>query len=92
MQTTYSAVVESGSCSMDQKRWEERVNCGHKHRTIEAASRCLDKHTKWYCNHGHRAGTPCRACLGYAQSQSTSALWYNGRIHDDIGQRVDYIA
>ena len=31
MKTTYSIVVESGSCSPDYKRWEEKANCGHAH-------------------------------------------------------------
>jgi hypothetical protein len=28
----YYAVVESGSCSPDYKRWEERETCGHAHK------------------------------------------------------------
>ena len=43
---TYSVVVESGSCSMDRVRWEETCHCGHAHRTIEAAERCLASLTK----------------------------------------------
>ena len=86
----YSVVVESGSCSPDYKRWEERVNCGHKHKTIEAAQKCQTKLTRRYCNHGRIAHTPCAACLGYAQAQSTSATWYNSTIHDQFEQRVEY--
>jgi hypothetical protein len=40
---TYSAVVESGSSSPDYQRWEEREHCGHAHKTIGAAVRCLRK-------------------------------------------------
>ncbi len=84
----YVAVVESGSCSMDRMRWEEKTTCGHKHKTQAAAEKCLASHQTSYCNHGHVAGSPCKQCLGYAQSHSTSALWYNGTIHDDQGRRV----
>ncbi len=44
MKTTYSAVVESGSCDPTRTRWEERKHCGHAHRTREAAQRCGAKH------------------------------------------------
>ncbi len=84
----YSAVVETGSCSPDYKRWEEKANCGHAHKTIESAQKCLDKKQTSYCNHGHVTGTPCSQCLGFAQRHSTSALWYNGRIHNQDGERV----
>ncbi len=38
---TYSAVAESGSWCED--RYEEKAHCGHNHRTIKAACKCLDK-------------------------------------------------
>lgn len=86
---TYSAVVESGSCSPDYERWEERQHCGHAHRTIEAAERCLDQHTRMYCDHGRIAGTPCRHCLGgRADSKTTSAEWYHGTIHNQDSERI----
>ncbi len=85
---TYKAVVESGSCSTDYKHWEERTNCGHNHKSVDLAQRCLDRKQRRYCNHGRRAGTPCRGCLGYAQSHSTSALWYNGTIHNNANERL----
>jgi hypothetical protein len=85
----YSVVVESGSCDPTYTRWEERVNCGHKHKTIETAQKCLEKLTRWYCIHGHIAHTPCKKCLGgIANADSTSATWYNARIHDQHEQRV----
>lgn len=86
--TTYTAVVETGSCSMDRLRWEERATCGHAHKTIEAAAACLAKKRRSYCNHGRIAGALCKHCLGYAQSHSASALWYNGTIHNQNGERV----
>lgn len=88
MKETYSAVAETGSCSLDYKRWEEKANCGHKHRTIAAAQKCLSRKQQSFCNHGRVAGTPCKYCNGYAQSNSTSAIWYNGRIHNQNGERV----
>jgi hypothetical protein len=88
IKTTYSAVVETGSSDPTYTRWEERVNCGHAHKTIEAAQKCLAHHQRSYCNHGHVAGTLCKRCLGRAQAYSTSGLWYNGRIHNQDGERV----
>jgi hypothetical protein len=85
---TYTAVVETGSCSPDYKRWETRTDCGHAHKTREAAEKCLAKKQTSYCNHGRVAGTPCRHCLGYAQNHSTSALWYNGNIHNQNSERA----
>lgn len=85
---TYSAVVESGSCSPDYQRWEERANCGHAHKTVEAAQVCLDKHRTWYCRHGRKCGSPCRYCHGRAQGHETSALWYNGTIHNQNEERI----
>ena len=84
----YSVVVESGSCDPTYTRWEERVNCGHKHKTIDAAEACLAKLTRMYCQHGHVAGTPCKRCLGYAKSQQCSATWYGAKIHNQDEERV----
>ncbi len=87
---TYSVVVESGSCSMDRKRWEERSNCGHYHRTVTAAEKCKKQLTRIYCNHGRVAGTLCGQCSGYAQRKETSAKWYNATIHNQDGERLSY--
>ena len=86
---TYSVVVESGSCSMDYQRWEERAHCGHKHRTTDAAVRCMEKLTRYYCQHGRPAGTLCSHCLGYARSDNTSARWYHATIHNQKGERTE---
>jgi len=85
---TYSAVVESGSHSHDYQRFEEIEHCGHKHRTIEAAKKCLDKKQRWFCQHGTVSGRLCRLCGGYATRDSTSAAWFNGTIHNQNGERV----
>lgn len=86
---TYSVVVESGSCDPTYTRWEEREHCGHAHKTIEAAERCMHKLTRWQCNHGLWQGAPCSHCLGgVARGDSTSAAWYNATIHNQDGERV----
>lgn len=91
MKTTYTAVVESGSCSEDYTRWEERYTCGHKHRSIAAAYKCMQRKQRWYCPHGRISGTPCSQCGGYAQGSTTSADWYNATIHNQNQGRVDYV-
>ena len=87
---TYRAVVETGSCSVDYKRWEERETCGHNHRTIEAARKCLKQKQAHICRHGRPSGAKCAHCTGgVAGRHETSALWYNGRIHNQDGERVN---
>lgn len=87
--TTYTAVVETGSCSMDQRRWEERTTCGHLHKTTDAARKCLTRLTREYCGHGRAQGLLCRHCLGgISRGGHSSALWYNGTIHNQDGERV----
>jgi len=74
--TTYSAVVETGSHSADYSeplRWEERRNCGHAHRTIEAAEACGAKH---YASRYVRG------------SWTANAAWHGYTIHDQDGHRV----
>ena len=43
----FFAVAETGSCSPDYKRWEERATCGHAHKTREAAEACRVKKQNW---------------------------------------------
>jgi hypothetical protein len=86
---TYSVVVETGSCSTDYSRWDERCNCGHHHKTIDAAKRCMEKLTRWYCQHGRPSGSRCgQCCGGIAHGNNTSARWYNARIHNQSEERV----
>ena len=70
----YKAVVESGSCSRNYEFWEERAECGHLHRTVEAAEKCGMKHR------GDRYENGSWTC---------SALWYNFCVHDQDGRRVE---
>jgi hypothetical protein len=89
--THYRVVVESGSCSPDYRRWEEQAHCGHKHRTIGAAEKCLAKLTRYVCQHGRPAHSLCGQCLGgFARADNTSAYWWGARIHNQEGERVDY--
>ena len=84
----YRVVVESGSHSEDGKRWEEKAWCGHNHKSMAAAEKCMEKSTRWYCQHGIVAGRPCGQCLGYAQRQQTNAKWWGATIHDEDNRRV----
>jgi hypothetical protein len=70
----YCAVVESGSCSPNYKRWEERNHCGHAHKTIKTAQKCGEKHmgAHYYVDGSWR-------CF---------ALWYDFKIHNQLGERV----
>lgn len=70
---TYSAVVESGSCSPDYKSWEERMNCGHTHKTFEAALACGKKNyaEKWVNG-----------------SWQASAAWHGYTVHNQNGERI----
>ena len=69
----YSAVVESGSCSTDRKRFEERRNCGHAHKTLEAAERCGATHYG-----AHYTNGSWQAC----------ADWYGYTIHNQNEERA----
>lgn len=84
----YTAVVETGSSSIDQTRHEQLDTCGHAHKTRDAAVNCLSKKQRYYCQHGRSAGSACSQCLGFARAEHTSAHWYNGAIHDQDGRRV----
>jgi hypothetical protein len=73
--TGYYAVVETGSCSTDYKRWEERRNCGHAHRTVAAAERCGARH--YDAHYSKLTG-----------SWQANADWHGYTVHDQHGQRV----
>lgn len=55
-------------------------DCGHKHRTEEAAIKCQEKLTRYYCQHGRPSGTLCSRCGGIAKRHNTSAKWYGSKI------------
>jgi hypothetical protein len=70
----YSAVVESGCCSPNYKRWDERDHCGHAHKTTKAAQKCGAKHigAHYYVGGLWHCITP----------------WYDFKIHNELGERV----
>ena len=70
---TYSAVVESGSHDRTATYYEERMHCGHAHRTIEAAERCGAR------NYASR----------YEGSRWTAnQQWHGWTVHDQDQRRV----
>ena len=75
MKTRYSAVVESGSYSDDYERWEESINCGHLHKSPQAALRCGKKN---YGAHINKITHSWEAC----------AAWHGYRVHDQNNRRV----
>jgi len=72
----FSAVVESGSCSMDREHWEERRNCGHKHKSVDAAEACGKRHYGAHINK-------------YTHSWEANADWHGYTVHDQHGRRVE---
>lgn len=73
----YRAVVESGNwspeCELNCRRFEERENCGHLHKTIRAAEECLKKHLGGHVVNGN---------------YQWLVQWQNGRIHNQDVERV----
>lgn len=68
----FTAVVESGSCDETYTYWEERLSCGHLHKTQEAATKCGAKH------YGSK----------YVRgSWQASAAWHGYKVHDQDGRR-----
>lgn len=73
MRKGYAAVVETGSCDPTYTYWEERKNCGHLHKTIDAALLCGAKHyAAKYVNGSWQA----------------SAAWHGYTVHDQDGRRA----
>lgn len=81
-------VRDPNSWSVSTGKHEVRAHCGHKHKTIAAAQACYERLTASQCQHGRKAGLPCRQCLGYAQAQSWSATWRNANLEDQAGNQV----
>ena len=68
---------------------EMSSTCGHRHKTLATAQRCLAKLTDTTCDHGIRAGGRCSLCTGgRALPQNTAAKWYNAVICDSAGMPV----
>ena len=71
--TGYKAVVETGWSSKDYRRMEEARDCGHLHRTPEAASDC-----------GERLYN-ARYVRG---SWTANAAWHGYAVHNQDGERL----
>ncbi len=69
----FYAVVESGSCDQTYTFWEERQNCGHAHKTRDAAMYCGAKHYGAKYINGRWQGR---------------ATWYGYTVHDEAGRRT----
>lgn len=76
---TYSVVVR------DQNSWDSATgicteirNCGHKHRSEEAADKCMERLTAWWCLCG-RTKQSFAPCCGTPRN-GTSAAWYHARV------------
>jgi len=69
----YKAVVESGSWNPGTRRYEESRDCGHLHKSYEAAQRCAAKLYK------------ARYVRGTWQA---NAAWHDYRVHNQDGERV----
>lgn len=82
MKRYYKAVVETGSCSMPGR---DRIDpaTGERSAYWEEQTTCGHKHrtydTAWRCLQAQRKTDKYGCC---------SALWYNGRIHDQDGCRT----
>jgi hypothetical protein len=84
---TYSVVVrDPNSWSARTGIHQEHANCGHAHRTVEAAQHCLEQLTAWHCLCGRttKAYAPC--CR--TPHNFTSARWYHARVEDNKGNAV----
>jgi hypothetical protein len=73
----YYSVAIGNSTTMERKPAPDRT-CGHKHRTIEAAEKCMNKLLNWR-----------RDPMG--GGRICDATWYNGYIlgrNDDEWERI----
>ena len=85
---TYAVVVrDPNSWSASTGIHLELANCGHHHRTIEAAQHCLEKLTAWRCLCGRTTKSYAPCC--HTPHNSTSARWYHARVEDSNGNRID---
>lgn len=56
-------------------------DCGHKHKTLEAAEKCRLKLLNLRCDHGVRTGKTCYKCSSNrAKYYSVSADWCTAKV------------
>ncbi len=83
----YSVVArDPNSWSAGTGAHEELANCGHKHRTREAAEACKERLTAWRCLCG-RTTKSYAPCCGTPHN-STSAKWYHAEVEDSKGEQI----
>ena len=85
---TFSVIVRDAN-SWDQSTGicAELANCGHAHRTVEAAQHCMDKLTAWHCLCGSTTKSYAPCC--HTPHNSTSARWYHAHIEDSQGSQPE---
>ena len=74
MKPRYKAVIETGWHSRDGEYWEERRDCGHLHRSVEAAEACGAKRYASRYENG---------------SWTANAAWHGYCVHDAAGPAGD---
>jgi hypothetical protein len=84
---TFSVIVRDAN-SWDQSTGicAELANCGHAHRTIEAAQHCMEQLTAWHCFCGRTTQSYAPCC--HTPHNSTSARWYHAHIEASNGEAV----
>lgn len=60
---TYTVCALTGAW-FDDGCIEMSSTCGHRHKTLAAAQKCLAKLTETACDHGIKAGGRCSLCTG----------------------------
>jgi hypothetical protein len=76
---TYSVIVRNpNSWSASTGIHEELANCGHNHKTAEAAEACRAKLQRSWCLCG-RTSASYAPCCGTPHN-STSARWYHAQV------------
>lgn len=90
--TNYYCVVvrDPNSWSASTGIHLELANCGHRHKSVEAAATCKAKLTAWYCICGERSDSHrrCSSSTGH-RADHTSARWYHAQIEDSNGKRIN---
>ena len=79
---TYSVIVrDPNSWNASTGIHQELNNCGHKHRTLAAAQKCINKLTESRCLCGHTAKNYCPRC--HTPHNSWAAAWWLAAIEEN---------
>jgi hypothetical protein len=83
---TYSVVVRDPNSWFAATGIHQLVrDCGHAHKTPQAADKCAAKLLNYHCNHGRVTGTTCSDCHGRARANNHSANWHLATIERSDG-------